>query len=49
MAKGPRKPGPGKASRAGRDMHDKNKEVRREAAEVLAMMTRKSKAPKKRK
>jgi hypothetical protein len=39
----PRKPSKGKGSRAGRDMHDRNSEVRKEAAEVLALMPRKPK------
>lgn len=48
MAK-PRKPTPAHLSRAGRDMHSKNKKVRQEAAEVLALDPRKAKPkPKKR-
>ncbi|MEA2911588.1 MAG: hypothetical protein QOJ15_3669 [Bradyrhizobium sp.] len=43
MASPPRKPSKGKASRAGKDMHDRNSEVRKEAAEVLALIQRKSK------
>jgi hypothetical protein len=36
-----RTPSPSKASRAGKDMHSANPKVRREAAEVLAIMPRK--------
>lgn len=36
-----RKPTKAHLSRAGRDMHDKNREVRKEAAEVMAMAPRK--------
>ena len=39
----PRKPSQKDASRAGGDMHDKNAKVRREAAEVLALIPRKPK------
>lgn len=41
MASKPRTPAPAKASRAGRDMHSSNPKVRREAAEVLAVIPRK--------
>jgi hypothetical protein len=41
MAKAPRKPAPRKAARAGKDMHSPNPKVRREAAEVLALIPRK--------
>jgi hypothetical protein len=43
MAKKPRTPAPAKAARAGRDMHNPSAKVRREAAEVLALMPRKPK------
>jgi hypothetical protein len=36
-----RKPSPSKASRAGRDMHNPNAKVRKEAAEVLSVIPRK--------
>jgi hypothetical protein len=42
MATKPRKPAPAKASRAGKDMGSPNPKVRKEAAEVLALMPRKS-------
>lgn len=38
--KPPRKPARAKASRAGKDMHSSNLKVRKEAAEVLAIMPR---------
>jgi hypothetical protein len=41
MPNKPRTPSPAKASRAGKDMHSSNPKVRREAAEVLAVMPRK--------
>lgn len=41
-----RKPTKAHASRAGRDMHDRNRETRREAAEVLALLKRRSKSKK---
>jgi hypothetical protein len=41
MASTPRKPTKAHLSRAGKDMHDKNSEVRKEAAEVLALAQRK--------
>ena len=37
-----RKPTPTHLSRAGRDMHDKNAEVRKEAAEAVAVVPRKT-------
>jgi hypothetical protein len=40
MAAKPRQPGKGKLARAGRDMHDRNPKVRKEAAEVLAVAPR---------
>ncbi|MGA8131044.1 MAG: hypothetical protein WB930_13870 [Syntrophobacteraceae bacterium] len=40
MAK-PRKPSDKNLSRAGKDMHNKNPKVRKEAAEVLALEPRK--------
>lgn len=40
MTKAARTPAPRKASRAGKDMHSKNAKVRREAAEVLALIPR---------
>jgi hypothetical protein len=43
MTKSTRRPAPRKASRAGKDMHSTNPLVRREAAEVLAIMPRKGK------
>lgn len=42
MATKPRKPAPAKAARAGRDMHSPSLKVRKEAAEVLALIPRKS-------
>jgi hypothetical protein len=42
MASKPRKPSPAKASRAGKDMHSSSPKVRKEAAEVLALMPRRS-------
>lgn len=42
MAQKPRKPAPAKSSRAGKDMHNPNPKVRREAAEVLAVMPRRT-------
>lgn len=42
MASKPRKPAPAKASRAGKDMHSSNPKVRKEAAEVLATMPRRT-------
>lgn len=49
MAKKPRVPSPANLSRAGKDMHSKNKGERKEAAEVLALAPRASakKSPKK--
>ena len=44
MAKS-RKPTKPHLSRAARDMHDKNPEVRKEAAEVMALAPRKKPAP----
>ena len=41
MATKSRTPDPRKASRAGKDMHSSNPQVRREAAEVLAIIPRK--------
>ena len=41
----PRHPSPSKASRAARDMHNANPQVRKEAAEVLSVIPRKP-APK---
>ncbi len=41
MAQKPRKPSKAHLSRAGKDMHDKDPEVRREAAEVLSLTPRK--------
>lgn len=41
MAKKPRKPAPGKASRAGRDMHSENRKIRDEAGEVESLIPRK--------
>jgi hypothetical protein len=50
MAAAPRRPAKPKASRASRDMHDKDPEVRKEAAEVLALIPRKRKStPRKKK
>ena len=48
MAQTPRKPTKAHLSRAGRDMHAKNAEVRKEAAEVLAVAPRKG-SPKRKK
>ena len=45
MAQKPRKPTKAHLSRAGKDMHDKEPEVRKEAAEVMALTPRK-KSPK---
>lgn len=45
MAQKPRKPTKPHLSRAGRDMHDTNPKVRKEAAEVLAVAPRRP-APK---
>lgn len=42
MAKTPRHPSPAKATRAGKDMHSPNPKVRKEAAEVLSLIPRKS-------
>lgn len=42
MAK-PRKPTPAHIKRAARDMHDPNKKVRQEAAEVMADLPRRKK------
>jgi hypothetical protein len=47
MVKKVRTPAKSKAARAGRDMHSPNPKVRREAAEVLAIMPRKAKSKKK--
>jgi len=47
MATKVRKPARTKASRAGKDMHSPNRRVRREAAEVLAIMPRKPRGKKK--
>jgi hypothetical protein len=41
MANKIRVPAKAKAKRAGKDMHSSNPKVRREAAEVLALMPRK--------
>lgn len=46
MAQKPRKPAAAKAKRAGKDMHSSNPRVRKEAAEVLALMPRKPKRKK---
>ena len=46
MANPPRRPSPPKASRAGRDMHSSNPQVRKEAAEVLSVIPRKPKGKK---
>jgi hypothetical protein len=43
MASKPRKPASGKAARAAKDMHSSNPKVRKEAAEVLALIPRKPK------
>jgi hypothetical protein len=47
MANKPRQPSPSKARRAGKDMHGSNPQVRKEAAEVMAVIPRKSKGKKK--
>jgi hypothetical protein len=47
VATKPREPNPAKATRAGKDMHSPNPKVRKEAAEVLAIMPRKSGGKKK--
>ncbi len=41
MASTPRKPTKAHLSRAGRDMHNSNAKVRKEAAEVMALAPRK--------
>lgn len=43
MASKPRKPAKAMAARAGKDMHSANPKVRKEAAEVLALIPRKPK------
>lgn len=43
MATKVRQPAPAKASRAGKDMKSPNPKVRKEAAEVLALIPRKGK------
>jgi hypothetical protein len=47
MANKPRQPSPTKASRAGKDMHSSNPQVRKEAAEVMAVIPRKPASKKK--
>ena len=47
MARKVRTPAPAKASRAGKDMHNPNRKVRREAAEVLAIIPRRPRGKRK--